>query len=103
MQERDAERRRQLRERARQLIAEARSGVKISDMSLLDPTNMERSKGSKAGSAGGQDTYIISIHLVTLVLEKSKNHLIALQATPTNNQVYLFTIKLNVTVVWVLT
>ncbi|XP_015244915.1 PREDICTED: EH domain-binding protein 1 isoform X2 [Cyprinodon variegatus] len=50
--ERDAERRRQLRERARQLIAEARSGVKISDMSLLDPTNMERSKGSKAGSAG---------------------------------------------------
>ncbi|KAF6727572.1 Homeobox protein OTX1 B [Oryzias melastigma] len=36
LQERDAERRRQLRERARQLIAEARSGVKISDMSLLD-------------------------------------------------------------------
>uniref|UniRef100_A0A3Q2UBM7 EH domain binding protein 1 n=1 Tax=Fundulus heteroclitus TaxID=8078 RepID=A0A3Q2UBM7_FUNHE len=50
--ERDAERRRQLRERARQLIAEARSGVKISDMSLLDPTNMERSRGGKAGSAG---------------------------------------------------
>ncbi|XP_023182970.1 EH domain-binding protein 1 isoform X4 [Xiphophorus maculatus] len=46
--ERDAERRRQLRERARQLIAEARSGVKISDMSLLDPANMERSKGTKA-------------------------------------------------------
>uniref|UniRef100_A0A3B3URY9 EH domain binding protein 1 n=1 Tax=Poecilia latipinna TaxID=48699 RepID=A0A3B3URY9_9TELE len=52
--ERDAERRRQLRERARQLIAEARSGVKISDMSLLDPANVERSKGTKA--AGGQDT-----------------------------------------------
>uniref|UniRef100_A0A3P9QBU0 EH domain binding protein 1 n=1 Tax=Poecilia reticulata TaxID=8081 RepID=A0A3P9QBU0_POERE len=52
--ERDAERRRQLRERARQLIAEARSGVKISDMSLLDPANVERSKGTKA--AEGQDT-----------------------------------------------
>ncbi|XP_043992376.1 EH domain-binding protein 1 isoform X7 [Gambusia affinis] len=46
--ERDAERRRQLRERARQLIAEARSGVKISDMSLLDPANMERSKGTNS-------------------------------------------------------
>ncbi|XP_061141131.1 EH domain-binding protein 1 isoform X2 [Syngnathus typhle] len=32
--EHDAERRRQLRERARQLIAEARSGVKMSDMNL---------------------------------------------------------------------
>uniref|UniRef100_A0A3Q3GB33 EH domain binding protein 1 n=1 Tax=Kryptolebias marmoratus TaxID=37003 RepID=A0A3Q3GB33_KRYMA len=50
--ERDAERRRQLRERARQLIAEARSGVKITDMSLLDANSTERSKGSKAGSAG---------------------------------------------------
>uniref|UniRef100_A0A3Q3AX92 EH domain binding protein 1 n=1 Tax=Kryptolebias marmoratus TaxID=37003 RepID=A0A3Q3AX92_KRYMA len=54
--ERDAERRRQLRERARQLIAEARSGVKITDMSLLDANSTERSKGSKAGSAGGPDT-----------------------------------------------
>ncbi|XP_014835701.1 PREDICTED: EH domain-binding protein 1 isoform X4 [Poecilia mexicana] len=53
--ERDAERRRQLRERARQLIAEARSGVKISDMSLLDPANVERSKGTKAaGDALGR-------------------------------------------------
>lgn len=56
MQERDAERRRQLRERARQLIAEARSGVKITDMSLLDANSTERSKGSKAGSARGLDT-----------------------------------------------
>ncbi|KAM8859456.1 LOW QUALITY PROTEIN: EH domain-binding protein 1 [Spinachia spinachia] len=47
-QERDAERRRQLRERARQLIAEARSGVKMSDMSLLD----ERGKGSRASPTG---------------------------------------------------
>ncbi|XP_067369254.1 EH domain-binding protein 1 isoform X6 [Channa argus] len=50
--ERDAERRRQLRERARQLIAEARSGVKMSDMSLLDPSSAERSNNSKAGPAG---------------------------------------------------
>lgn len=56
MQERDAERRRQLRERARQLIAEARSGVKMSDMSLLDASSMERGKGSKASPAGGQHT-----------------------------------------------
>ncbi|AWP14700.1 putative EH domain-binding protein 1 [Scophthalmus maximus] len=42
--ERDAERRRQLRERARQLIAEARSGVKMSDMSL-DASSTDRGKG----------------------------------------------------------
>ncbi|XP_015244917.1 PREDICTED: EH domain-binding protein 1 isoform X4 [Cyprinodon variegatus] len=64
--ERDAERRRQLRERARQLIAEARSGVKISDMSLLDPTNMERSKGSKAGSAGGTNSKHVDLKLKKL-------------------------------------
>lgn len=57
MQERDAERRRQLRERARQLIAEARSGVKMSDMSLLDVSSTERGKGGKAGPAGGQHTH----------------------------------------------
>lgn len=55
-QERDAERRRQLRERARQLIAEARSGVKMSEMSLLDTSSTERAKGSKASTAGGQQT-----------------------------------------------
>lgn len=55
VQERDAERRRQLRERARQLIAEARSGVKMSDMSLLDASSAERS--SKAGPAGGLYTH----------------------------------------------
>lgn len=56
VQERDAERRRQLRERARQLIAEARSGVKMSDMSLLDAPGSERTRGGKAGPAGGQHT-----------------------------------------------
>lgn len=56
MQERDAERRRQLRERARQLIAEARSGVKMSDMSLLDASSAERGYSSKACPAGGQHT-----------------------------------------------
>ncbi|XP_047206647.1 EH domain-binding protein 1 isoform X7 [Girardinichthys multiradiatus] len=64
--ERDAERRRQLRERARQLIAEARSGVKISDMSLLDPTNMERSKGSPAGFAGGTNSKHVDLKLKKL-------------------------------------
>ncbi|KAK6328133.1 hypothetical protein J4Q44_G00001110 [Coregonus suidteri] len=42
--ERDVERRRQLRERARQLIAEARSGVKITEMPLYDPT-ADRGRG----------------------------------------------------------
>lgn len=54
VQERDAERRRQLRERARQLIAEARSGVKMSEMSLLDASSTDRGKGSKASPTGGQ-------------------------------------------------
>ncbi|KAM6956247.1 EH domain-binding protein 1 [Aplochiton taeniatus] len=47
--EQDAERRRQLRERARQLIAEARSGVKMSDMSLDPSTNQGRGKTTSAG------------------------------------------------------
>ncbi|XP_061822288.1 EH domain-binding protein 1 isoform X4 [Nerophis lumbriciformis] len=49
--ERDAERRRQLRERARQLIAEARSGVKMSDMNL-DVSGAGRAKGCKTSLAG---------------------------------------------------
>ncbi|XP_047206643.1 EH domain-binding protein 1 isoform X3 [Girardinichthys multiradiatus] len=71
--ERDAERRRQLRERARQLIAEARSGVKISDMSLLDPTNMERSKGSPAGFAGDVLGRLRSLEGEDVDGEKSKD------------------------------
>ncbi|KAM9809634.1 EH domain-binding protein 1 isoform 4-T4 [Syngnathus typhle] len=52
--EHDAERRRQLRERARQLIAEARSGVKMSDMNL-DVSAGSALKGGKFPSlaAGG--------------------------------------------------
>ncbi|XP_075336574.1 EH domain-binding protein 1 isoform X6 [Odontesthes bonariensis] len=65
--ERDAERRRQLRERARQLIAEARSGVKMSDMSLLDAASFERSKGSKAGPAGGTNSKHVDLKLKKLV------------------------------------
>lgn len=57
-QERDAERRRQLRERARQLIAEARSGVKMSEMSLLDASGAERGKGGRTGPAAGQRTLL---------------------------------------------
>ncbi|KPP67460.1 hypothetical protein Z043_113952 [Scleropages formosus] len=37
-QEKDEERRRQLRERARQLIAEARSGVRMAEMPLYGDT-----------------------------------------------------------------
>ncbi|XP_049593065.1 EH domain-binding protein 1 isoform X4 [Syngnathus scovelli] len=52
--EHDAERRRQLRERARQLIAEARSGVKMADMNL-DVSAGSTLKGGKFPSlaAGG--------------------------------------------------
>ncbi|XP_074531244.1 EH domain-binding protein 1 isoform X4 [Halichoeres trimaculatus] len=65
--ERDAERRRQLRERARQLIAEARSGVKMSDMSMLDASSLDRSKGSKAGLAGGTNSKHVDLKLKKLV------------------------------------
>ncbi|XP_051936113.1 EH domain-binding protein 1 isoform X3 [Hippocampus zosterae] len=51
--ERDAERRRQLRERARQLIAEARSGVKMSDMNL-DVSTGGTLKGGKAPGLAGE-------------------------------------------------
>ncbi|XP_077468634.1 EH domain-binding protein 1 isoform X1 [Stigmatopora argus] len=51
--ERDAERRRQLRERARQLIAEARSGVKMTDMSLDVSTGSTLKSVIVPGLAGG--------------------------------------------------
>lgn len=60
LQERDAERRRQLRERARQLIAEARSGVKMSEMSLSDSSSPDRGRGGKTSLAGG--TAVCSKH-----------------------------------------
>lgn len=56
LQERDAERRRQLRERARQLIAEARSGVKMSEMSLSDSSSPDRGRGGKTSLAGGESS-----------------------------------------------
>uniref|UniRef100_A0A087XA29 EH domain binding protein 1 n=1 Tax=Poecilia formosa TaxID=48698 RepID=A0A087XA29_POEFO len=75
--ERDAERRRQLRERARQLIAEARSGVKISDMSLLDPANVERSKGTKAA---GVDILNVRTN------QELRNHGPVCQCIPNSNE-----------------
>ncbi|XP_023819167.1 EH domain-binding protein 1 isoform X5 [Oryzias latipes] len=62
VQERDAERRKQLRERARQLIAEARSGVKISDMSLLDTA-----RGSRGAPAGGANSKNVDLKLKKMV------------------------------------
>ena len=50
IQEQDAERRRQLRERARQLIAEARSGVKMADMSVLDASSAGRNNKAAPGT-----------------------------------------------------
>ncbi|KAI1896909.1 hypothetical protein AGOR_G00099730 [Albula goreensis] len=49
--ERDEERRRQLRERARQLIAEARSGVKMAEFPLYGDTAADRVKG-RSNAAG---------------------------------------------------
>lgn len=66
-QERDAERRRQLRERARQLIAEARSGVKMSEMSLLDTSAAERGKSSRTGPVAGQHTHLWRLTDILLV------------------------------------
>ncbi|XP_061915483.1 EH domain-binding protein 1 isoform X7 [Entelurus aequoreus] len=63
--ERDAERRRQLRERARQLIAEARSGVKMSDMNL-DVSGAGRPKGCKTSLAGGPNSKHVDLKLKKL-------------------------------------
>ncbi|XP_061822305.1 EH domain-binding protein 1 isoform X6 [Nerophis lumbriciformis] len=63
--ERDAERRRQLRERARQLIAEARSGVKMSDMNL-DVSGAGRAKGCKTSLAGGPNSKHVDLKLKKL-------------------------------------
>lgn len=59
-QERDEERRRQLRERARQLIAEARSGVKMAELPLYtDSTSVACSAAGsnlkgRSKTAGGE-------------------------------------------------
>ncbi|KAM8946356.1 EH domain-binding protein 1 isoform 2-T2 [Pelodytes ibericus] len=50
----DEERRRQLRERARQLIAEARSGVKMSELPSYSETSAEKLK-ERAKTSGAED------------------------------------------------
>lgn len=52
-QQQDEERRRQLRERARQLIAEARSGVKMSELPSYNEVSADRLK-ERAKTSGGE-------------------------------------------------
>ncbi|XP_063299828.1 EH domain-binding protein 1 isoform X2 [Pelobates fuscus] len=54
LSEQDEERRRQLRERARQLIAEARSGVKMSELPSYSETSAEKLK-ERAKTSGADD------------------------------------------------
>ncbi|KAM3931495.1 EH domain-binding protein 1 isoform 2-T2 [Leptodactylus fuscus] len=56
LSDQDEERRRQLRERARQLIAEARSGVKMSELPSYNEASAEKLK-ERAKTSGDEDDY----------------------------------------------
>ncbi|XP_041106880.1 EH domain-binding protein 1-like isoform X9 [Polyodon spathula] len=63
----DEERRRQLRERARQLIAEARSGVKMSELPSYNEMAAEKLKERSKASGGGQNSKHVDLKLKKLV------------------------------------
>lgn len=62
----DEERRRQLRERARQLIAEARSGVKMSELPSYGEMAAEKLK-ERSKASGEQDTKLADLKLKKLL------------------------------------
>ncbi|XP_046516512.1 EH domain-binding protein 1 isoform X5 [Equus quagga] len=62
----DEERRRQLRERARQLIAEARSGVKMSELPSYGEMAAEKLK-ERAKASGEQNTKLVDLKLKKLL------------------------------------
>nr|XP_031322977.1 EH domain-binding protein 1 isoform X4 [Camelus dromedarius] len=62
----DEERRRQLRERARQLIAEARSGVKMSELSSYSEMAAEKLK-ERSKASGEQNTKLMDLKLKKLL------------------------------------
>ncbi|XP_073068747.1 EH domain-binding protein 1 isoform X9 [Manis javanica] len=62
----DEERRRQLRERARQLIAEARSGVKMSELPSYGEMAVEKLK-ERSKASGEQNTKLVDLKLKKLL------------------------------------
>ncbi|XP_048865611.1 LOW QUALITY PROTEIN: EH domain-binding protein 1 [Brienomyrus brachyistius] len=65
--ERDEERRRQLRERARQLIAEARSGVRMAELPLYGDTGAEKLRARLRPAGGAQNSKHIDLKLKRLL------------------------------------
>lgn len=63
----DEERRRQLRERARQLIAEARSGVKMSELPSYNEASAEKLKERAKTSGAGQSANSVDVKLKRLL------------------------------------
>uniref|UniRef100_A0A3Q2GZ59 EH domain binding protein 1 n=1 Tax=Equus caballus TaxID=9796 RepID=A0A3Q2GZ59_HORSE len=66
VQQQDEERRRQLRERARQLIAEARSGVKMSELPSYGEMAAEKLK-ERSKASGEQNTKLVDLKLKKLL------------------------------------
>ncbi|XP_046516513.1 EH domain-binding protein 1 isoform X6 [Equus quagga] len=66
LSDQDEERRRQLRERARQLIAEARSGVKMSELPSYGEMAAEKLK-ERAKASGEQNTKLVDLKLKKLL------------------------------------
>nr|XP_031322979.1 EH domain-binding protein 1 isoform X6 [Camelus dromedarius] len=66
LSDQDEERRRQLRERARQLIAEARSGVKMSELSSYSEMAAEKLK-ERSKASGEQNTKLMDLKLKKLL------------------------------------
>ncbi|XP_040410090.1 EH domain-binding protein 1 isoform X17 [Cygnus olor] len=63
----DEERRRQLRERARQLIAEARSGVKMSELPSYTEMAVEKLKERSKASGAEQNSKLVDLKLKNLL------------------------------------
>uniref|UniRef100_A0A8C0B405 EH domain binding protein 1 n=1 Tax=Buteo japonicus TaxID=224669 RepID=A0A8C0B405_9AVES len=66
-QQQDEERRRQLRERARQLIAEARSGVKMSELPSYGEMAAEKLKERSKASGAEQNSKLVDLKLKKLL------------------------------------
>ncbi|XP_073068749.1 EH domain-binding protein 1 isoform X10 [Manis javanica] len=66
LSDQDEERRRQLRERARQLIAEARSGVKMSELPSYGEMAVEKLK-ERSKASGEQNTKLVDLKLKKLL------------------------------------
>ncbi|XP_009695736.1 PREDICTED: EH domain-binding protein 1-like, partial [Cariama cristata] len=67
MSQQDEERRRQLRERARQLIAEARSGVKMSELPSYSEMAAEKLKERSKASGAEQNSKLVDLKLKKLL------------------------------------